>query len=219
MDQAKNLYRFVRFANTLLFACGFALALDQSMAEALGRFDLTPHWHTDDRALVVTDRTGDRTWNDATRHAVDAWNRSAGGTGLRLTWTTGSGPCTPGGNHIDVCQEPYQTMGDDGHDDRQGLTDLRLGPDRRQAHIGGTSIAVCSNCGLTAARRRVVATHEVGHGLGLGHTLRRTSVMFFTGGSDVPDAQDATDLHQLYAHTDDVERCGVFNVRLGAFCF
>ena len=219
MDQATYVHRFVRFANTLLFACGLGLALDQSMAAALDRFDQVPHWRSDERSLVVTDRTGDRAWNDASRQAVTAWNESAGGTGLRLTWTTGTGPCTPEGNRIDICQDPYQTLGDDIHDDREGLADLRLGPDRSQAHIGGTAISVCSNCQLTPARRRVVATHELGHSLGLEHTLRGKSVMYPTGGSEAPDVQDETDLKQLYAHADEEDRCGLFDARLGALCF
>ncbi len=219
MDHASHMYRFVRFANSLLFASAFALMIDQSMATALDRFEQVPHWRTEDRALVVVDRTGERTWNDATRHAVEVWNRSAPGTGLRLTWTTGTGPCQPEGNRIEICQDPFQTLGDDLHNDREGLASLKLGPDRRQSHIGATSISVCSNCGLQPARRRVVATHELGHSLGLEHNLRRGSVMFPTGGDDEPDADDAAALRGLYGHDDDGDRCGAFNLELGPLCF
>lgn len=219
MENTSPLYRFVRFANTLLFASALALAFDQSMAAAFDRFELVPHWRSDDRALVVVDKTGDRTWNDATRHAVEAWNEAAPSTGLRLTWARGTGECTPGGNRIEVCQEPYQTLGDEIHDDREGLADLRLGSDREQAHIGGTAISVCSNCRLDPARRRVVATHELGHSLGLEHTSRISSVMYPTGGGAKPDAQDGDTLRQLYGHVDAEDRCGFFDLPVGPLCF
>lgn len=219
MEHESRLYRALRFANSLLFASAFALMVDQSMASAFDRFVQEAHWGSDDRNLVVVDKSGERAWNAATRHAVDTWNRAAPGTGLRLTWTTGAGPCTAGGNRIEICQDPYQTLGDDIHDNREGLASLRLGPDRSQAHIGGTTISVCSNCGLEPTRRRVVATHELGHSLGLEHNLRSGSVMYPTGGRDVPDAGDAATLRRLYAHTDQEDRCGFFDVEVGPLCF
>lgn len=219
MDQASHLYRFVRFANSLLFAAAMFLLLDQSVASAYTKFEQVPHWHSDDRTLVVVDKTGDKAWQDATKHAVNAWNKVATGTGLKLSWTAGTGPCEAGGNRIEICQEPYQSLGDEIHADREGLVDLKLGSDRNQAHIGATKVAVCSNCRLDGARRRVVATHELGHSLGLEHSPRSASVMYPRGGPNRPDPEDVATLRQLYAHHDTEDRCGMFDLEVGPLCF
>jgi len=219
MDRAPQLYRSVRLANIVLGAASLALLLDHSTANAFDRFLQLPHRRSDDRVLVVVDKTGDRGWNAATRSAVDTWNNVAGGTGVHLTWTTGSGGCGPEGNRIDVCLEPYQSLGGGANNDREGLTDLRLGPDRAQAHIASTSILVCSNCRLEAPRQRVVATHELGHSLGLDHSPRPGSVMFPSGGPERPDDGDVTTLRQLYGHVDHDGHCGLFGLEFGPFCF
>lgn len=173
------------------------------------------HWHSEQRRLVVVDKTNDPGWQQATRHAVDAWNRAAGPGGLRLSWTAGSGTCAPDGARLSVCSTSAGNLGGGRTSGRQGLAQLELD---RTGHNGGAYVLVCGDCDAGTARRRVIATHEIGHTLGLFHTRRPTSVMLHTGGSEEPDAQDAAELRSIYGHLDRPARCGVFNARLGAFC-
>ncbi|MDP9402687.1 MAG: matrixin family metalloprotease [Actinomycetota bacterium] len=173
------------------------------------------HWRSAQRRLVVVDKTGDRGWQQATRHAVDVWNQAAGPTGVRLTWTTGSGTCSPDRVRISVCTASAARLGGGRTANRQGRADVELDPD---GHNLGAFVLVCSDCRPSEARRRVIATHEIGHTLGLSHTPRLSSVMLHTGGAERPDDLDAAEVRSLYEHVDGPLRCGVFNLRLGTFC-
>ena len=185
----------VRLTNAVVFAIGFALVLVQWVpAGASGK--PFAHWPTGSRDLVVVDHTGDPGWHQATRHAVEVWNRS--GSDLRLRWATGSGPCEAEQvATISVCTVSAERL--DGVVQFQGRADQELDDD---GHARSASVEVCGDCDLDAVLRRVVATHEIGHTLGLPHNDRLGSVVYPIGGTDQPDAEDYAELRRLHAHTD-----------------
>ncbi len=184
----------VRLANSVVFAVALAVALVH-IVPAVADERPFGHWPSGQRDLTVVDRTGDPAWHQATRHAVEVWNDA--GADLRLTWVEGAGPCKYDGARISVCTTSEESL--DGVVQFQGLTDQQTDDD---GHARGAFVEVCGDCGLKDVLRRVVATHEIGHALGLAHNDRLGSVVYPIGGTDQPDADDDAELRRLHAHTD-----------------
>ena len=194
-DQAR-LAAVVRLANAVVFAVALAIALVRIVPAVAGERPFG-HWPSGQRDLVVVDRTGDPAWHQATRHAVDVWNEA--GADLRLTWEAGprADHCQHDGPRISVCTVSEESL--DGIVQFQGLADQETEDD---GHATGAFLEVCDDCDLNDVLRRVVATHELGHALGLSHNDRIGSVVYPIGGTDQPDAEDDADLRRLHAHVD-----------------
>ena len=194
-EQAR-LAAVVRLANAVVFAVALAVALVR-IVPAMADERPFGHWPSGRRDLVVVDRTGDPAWHQATRHAVQVWNGA--GADLHLTWEQGSkaARCEHDGPRISVCTVSEERL--DGVVQFQGLADQATDDD---GHAAGAFLEVCDDCELNDVLRRVVATHELGHALGLPHNDRIGSVVYPIGGTDQPDAEDDAELRRLHAHTD-----------------
>lgn len=219
MASQSLLFRAVRLANAVLFITAVGLTLDHSVSSALTRITGDPHWAVAGQPLEVVDKTADPAWHTANQRAVAAWNGAVAGTGFSITWRAATGPCEPEPGRIVVCGASSDALDDDLQLSRQGVARIEIGDDRTQAHIDVATVLVCADCRLSTARRRVVATHELGHALGLPHTTRLGSVMYPTGGPDMPDAVDVVGMRAIYGHADTVDRCGFFDARVGPLCF
>jgi hypothetical protein len=184
----------VRLGNAVVFALALAAALVR-IVPAVADERPFGHWPSSRRDLVVVDRTGDPAWQQATRHAVDVWNQA--GADLRLTWARGADACEHDGAVVSVCTVSQESL--DGIVQFQGLADQQTND---EAHATGAFLEVCADCGLNDVLRRVVATHELGHALGLPHNDRIGSVVYPIGGTDQPDAEDYAELRRLHAHSD-----------------
>ncbi|MBW3574970.1 MAG: matrixin family metalloprotease [Actinobacteria bacterium] len=192
--QQAQLAAVVRLANAVVFAIALAVALVR-MVPAAAEEEPFGHWPSGQRDLVVVDRTGDPAWHQATRHAVAVWNRS--GADVRLTWEAAPGPCAPDGPRISVCTVTEESL--KGVVQFQGVATQDADD---AGHATSAVLEVCGDCGLKDVLRRVVATHELGHALGLRHNDRLGSVVYPIGGTDQPDDEDYAELRRLYGHAD-----------------
>lgn len=193
-DGLGRLAAVVRLANIVVLAA--ALAMVPTKLVPAGATETTvAHWPTGQRNLVLVDHTGQPAWEAATRTAVEQW--SSAGADVRLTWEAGDGSCDEQGARIAFCL----VDGDDleGFVEYQGVMTPSTTDD---GHATGALVEACGDCGLSAILRQLVATHEIGHALGLPHNERFGSVMFPNGGAGELDPQDGPDLRRLYAHRD-----------------
>jgi predicted Zn-dependent protease len=143
------------------------------------------HWAPGHRNLTVSDRTGDPAWHAAISDGVATWDGA--GSALRLTLVTESGPCRQDLDTIEICARTQSKISTDEIPGEQGFVDPQAGHDHA---FHSVDIVVCSDCPVDQPRRVIIATHELGHALGLPHNGSEFSIMYPTGGTFGPDAQD-----------------------------
>lgn len=183
----------LRLANIVLFSVALAFALANWVSPPNLLDPPLTSWPPAQRHLLVVDKTGDPVWQQAIREASLSWD--AAGAGITVTATTGSGPCANNGTRIELCRVPFAVLARSNVPDIQGITKTSVDGHH---HIRGAVIEVCSDCDLSADRRLVIATHEVGHAMGLVHRYDPTSIMFPVGGPQHPSAADDATLRKRY---------------------
>lgn len=193
-EDLARLVAAARLVNIVVLSVALAAALTRLLPAAATESAIS-HWPSDQRELIVVDHTGQAGWETATATAVGRWN--AAGADVHLTWAAGDGSCDEDGPRIAFCLVEGSEL--KGYVEYEALTTPSTSAD---GHANGVFIEACADCGLTELARQVVATHEIGHALGLTHNTRFGSVMFPTGSTGELDTTDSAELRELYAHDD-----------------
>jgi hypothetical protein len=135
-------------------------------------------------------------WMTPLTNAANEWSTSPifdfhivpGDTSL----ATRSSCAETSGNEVHVCNANYGATG------WAGLTELTL----NGQHIVKIRVRL-NDYYVTRTLRRLVACHELGHSVGLGHRSTPTSCMMPGSGSRKhPDATDFKEIKRIYAHSD-----------------
>ncbi|MGH9076594.1 MAG: matrixin family metalloprotease [Acidimicrobiales bacterium] len=190
-----RLTRIVSRSNSVVFAVAVAVVLTWTLIPPIPKIiNLSADsWPPGHRILTVSDRTADPAWHSALAAAVSTWAQT--GAGLRLVLVTQGGRCGHDLDTIEVCEEPQRLIADPEIAGRQGYVVPVVAAGGR---LQSVDIVVCTDCPMDQDRRVIIATHELGHALGLPHNGSPFSVMFPSGGPFGPDPQDIQILLSKY---------------------
>lgn len=190
----RQLPSFLAAVIAVLLSLAVFTVITSKNGTPIGIYDngIGDHWVPGHRNLTIVDRTGDPGWHQALAAAVATWG--AGGSALNLTLVTGVGACGQHRDRIEVCLATTREISGQGTAGEQGLFVPAVG---RHNDYHSAVLLVCSDCEIDEDRATVIATHELGHALGLAHSPDPLSVMYYLGGSAQPDARDYQDLRLL----------------------
>ena len=195
VSRSDRLARVLGGVNSIVFAGAFAIVLVSKLVPAIPVLDnlSADSWAIAHRNLIVSDRTGNPAWHAAIAQGVATW--MGVGTDLRLTVVTQTGPCHQTRDTIEICEQSQNKISNPEIPGREGFIDPIVG---RNHHFHSVDVVVCADCPVDQSRRVVIATHELGHAIGLPHNGSPFSVMYPTGSTFGPDAQDLQILRSKY---------------------